>query len=223
MEKKTCFTCLPFWKYMLLLFVVQLPSHAQLLVTPWTAACQASMSYTVFQSLLKLKCIESMMPSNHLTRCCPLLLMPSIFPSIRVFSNESVLCIRWPKYWSFSFSIHPSNGCSEVIFFRIGWFDLLAVQGTLKSFLQHHNLKASILWCSAFFMVQLSHLYMTTRKIIALTTQTFISKIMSLLFFFDIWYEIYSHFNINYLIWGSDIIFHFNRTFTWLQSQNWHY
>ena len=122
------------------------------------------------------------MPSNHLILCHPLILLPSIFPSIRVFSNESVLHIRWPKYWSFSFSISPSNEYSGLISSRIDWFDLLALQGTLKSLLQHHSLKASILWCSAFFMVQLSHSYMTTGKIIALTVWRFIGKVMSLLF-----------------------------------------
>ena len=128
---------------------------------PWTAARQASLSITNSWSLLKLMSIESMMPSNHLILCCPLFLPPSIFPSIRVFSNESVLHIRWPKYWSFSFSISPSNEYSGLISFTIDWFDL-AVQGTLKSLLQHHSSKASILWCSAFFIVQLSHPYMTT-------------------------------------------------------------
>ena len=123
------------------------------------------------------------MPSNHLILCHPLLLLPSIFPSIGVFSNESVLCIRWPKYWIFSFSINPSNEYPELISFRMDWLDLLAVQGTLKSFLQHYSLKASILWHSAFFMVQLSHVYMTTRKTTALTRWTFIGKIMSLLWF----------------------------------------
>ena len=122
------------------------------------------------------------MPSNHLILCCPLLLLPSIFPSIRVFSNESVLCIRWPKYWSFSFSISPSNEHSGLISFRMDWLDLLAVQGTLKSLLQHHSSKASILWCSAFFTVQLSHPYTTTGKTIALIRQTFVGKVMSLLF-----------------------------------------
>ena len=122
------------------------------------------------------------MPSNHLILCHPLLLPPSIFPSIRVFSNESVLCIRWPKYWSFSFSISPSHEYSGLIFFRMDWLDLLAVQGTLKSLLQHHSIKASILQCSAFFIVQLSHPYMTTRKAVALTRRTFVSKVMSLLF-----------------------------------------
>ena len=132
-------------------------------------------------SLLKLMSIKSVMPSNHLIICCHLLLPPSIFPSIRVFSNESVLRIRWPKYWSFSFSISPSNEYSGLISFRMEWFDLLAVQGALKSLL-HRNSKASILWCSAFFRIQLSHPYMTTGKTIALTTQTFVGKVMSLLF-----------------------------------------
>ena len=126
--------------------------------------------------------IESVMPSNHLILCHPFLLLPSVFPSIRVFSNESTLCIRWPKYWSFSFNISPSNEHSGLIYFRMDWLDLLAVQGTLKSLLQHHSSKASILWCSAFFIVQLSHPYMTTRKTIALTRQTFVGKVMSLLF-----------------------------------------
>ena len=129
-------------------------------VTPWIAACQASLSFTISQSLLKLMSIESVMPS-HLILCCPFLLLPSIFPSIRVFFNESALCIKWPKHWSFSFSISLSNKYLGLISFRIDWLDLLAVQGTLKSLLQHHNLKASILWRSAFFIVQLSLLYMT--------------------------------------------------------------
>ena len=151
-------------------------------MTPWTAALQASLSFTNSKSLLKLVSIESVMPSNHLILCHPLLPLPSIFLSVRVFSNESALCIRWPKYWSFSFSISPSNEYSELISFRIDWFDLLSVSGTLKSLLQHYDLKASILWCSAFFMVQLSHLYMTTGKTIALTLWTFVSKVMSLFF-----------------------------------------
>ena len=130
--------------------------------TPWTAACQASLFITNSGSLLKLMSIESVMPSNHLILCRPLLLLPSIFLSIRAFSNESVLHIRWPKYWSFSFSISPSNEYSGLISFRMDWLDLLAVQGTLKGLLQHHSSKASILQCSAFFMVQLSHLYMIT-------------------------------------------------------------
>ena len=128
---------------------------SQLFATPWTAAHQASLSITNSWSLLKLMSIESVMPSNHLIFCCPLLLPPSIFPSIRVFSSESVLHIWWPKYWSFSFSISPSNEYSGLISFRIDWFDLLVVPGTLKSLLQHHSSKASILWCSAFFMAQL--------------------------------------------------------------------
>ena len=126
--------------------------------------------------------IESVMPSNHLILCHPLLLPPSVFPSIRVFSNESVLYIKWPKYWSFSFGISPSNDYSGLISLRMDWLDLLAVQGPLKSLLQHHSSKASILWCSVFFIVQLSHPYMTTGKTIALTRQTFVSKVMSLLF-----------------------------------------
>ena len=134
------------------------------------------------RSLLKLMSVESVMPSYHLVLCHPLLLLPSIFPTIRVFSNQSALHIRWPKYWSFSFSISPSNKYSGVISFRIDWFDLLAVQGTLKSLLQHHNSKALTLQCSAFFMVQLSHPYMTTGKAIALSIWTFVSKVMSLLF-----------------------------------------
>ena len=161
---------------------IQSLCHIQLFVTPWTAAHQASMSITNSQSLRKLMSIESVMPPNHLILCRPLLLLPSIFPSIRVFSNESPLRIRWPKYWSFIFSISSSNDYSELIPFRIDWFDLLAVQGSLKSLLQHHSSKASILQRSAFFMVQLSHPYMTTGKTIALTTRTFVSKVMSLLF-----------------------------------------
>ena len=148
----------------------------------WTAACQASMSITNSWSLLKLMFIELVMPSNHLILCHPLLLLPSIFPSIRVFSNESVLSIKWPKYWSFSISINPSNEYSGLISFRIDWLDLLAVQKTLKSLPQHHSSKALILRCSAFFIVQLSHPYMTTGKTIALTKQNFVSKVMSLLF-----------------------------------------
>ena len=132
---------------------IKLLSHVQIFVTPWTAACRASLSITNSQSLLNLMPIESVMPSNHLILCCPLLLLPSIFLSIRVFSNESVLHIRWPKYWSFSFSISPSNEYSRWISFRMDWLDLLAVQGTLKSLLQHHSSKASILQCSAFFIV----------------------------------------------------------------------
>ena len=137
-------------------------SHVWLFVTPWTAACQASLSTTDSQSLLKLMSIVSVMPSNHLILCYPLLLPLSIFPSIRVFSSELVLYIRYPKHWRFSFSISPSSEYSALISFRIDWFDLLAVQGTLKSLLQHHNSTASILWSSAFFMVQLAHPIMTT-------------------------------------------------------------
>ena len=133
-------------------------------MTPRTAAHQASLSITNYQGLLKLMSIESVMPSNHPILCRPLLLLPSIFPSIRVFSNESTLHTRWPKYWSFSFSMSPSNEHPEVISFRMDWLDLLAVQGTLKSLLQHHSSKASILQCSAFFTVQLSHPYMTLGK-----------------------------------------------------------
>ena len=147
---------------------VQSLSRVQLFATPWTAARQASLSITNSRSLLKLMSIEPKMPSNHPILCRPLLLLPSIFPSIRVFSNESVLRIRWLKYWSFSFSISPSNEYSGLISFRMGWLDLLAVQGTLKSLFQHHSSKASILWCSDFFIVQLSHLYMTTGKTIVL-------------------------------------------------------
>ena len=140
------------------------------------------MPFTIAQSLFKLMSTESVMPSDHLILCRTLPLLPSTFPSLRVFSNESVLHISWPKYWSFSFSFSPSNDSSGLISFMIDWFDLLAVQGTLKSPLQHHNLKALLVWCSAFFMVQLSHLCMTTGKTIALTRQNFICKVMSLLF-----------------------------------------
>ena len=150
-------------------------------MTPWTVAHQASLSFTISWSLLKLMPIESVMLSNLLILCHPLLLLPSVFPSIRVFSNELTLYIRWPKDWSFSFSISLSNEYSELVYFRIDCFDLLAVQGALKS-LPHHRSKASILQCSAFFMVQLSHPYMTTGKTIALTRWTFVGKVMSLLF-----------------------------------------
>ena len=141
---------------------VQSLSHFWLFATPWTAAHQTSLSITNSQSLLRLMSIESVISSNHLFLCHPLLLLPSIFPSIRVFSNESALHIRWPKYWSFSFSISPSNEHSGLISFRMVWLDLLAVQGTLKSLLQHHSSEESIIWCSPFFIVQLSHPYMTT-------------------------------------------------------------
>ena len=160
----------------------QLLNRVWFFATPWTAALQPSLSITNSQSWLTLMSIESVMPSNHLVLCHPLLLLPSIFPSIRAFSNESVLHIRWPKYWSFSFSISPSNEDSGLISFRIAWLDLLAVQGTLKSRLQHHSSKASILWRLAFFRVQLSHPYMTIEKTIALSRQIFVGKVMSLLF-----------------------------------------
>ena len=146
------------------------------LFAPCTAAHQASLSITNSQSLLKLTCIKSVMPSNHLILCHPLLLLPSIFPSSRIFSSDSVLQIRWPKYWSFGFNISPSNECSGLISFRIDRLDLLAVQGALKSLLQHHSSKASILRCSDVFIVQLSHLFMTTEKTIALTRQTFVGN-----------------------------------------------
>ena len=160
---------------------VQSLSHVQLFVTPWIAARQASLSITSSQSSLKHMSIESVMPSSHLILCHPLLLLLPILPSIRVFSSESTLCMRWPKYWSFSFSISPSNQHPGLISFRMDWLDPLAVQGTLKSLLQHHSSKASILQCSAFFIVQLSYPYMTTGKTIALTRQTFVGKVMSLL------------------------------------------
>ena len=150
--------------------------------TPWAAAGQASLSIINSCSLLKLMSMESVMPSNCLILCHPLLLQPSIFPSIGVFSDESLLRIRWPKYWSFSFSISLSNEYSGLISFRMDWLDLLAVQGTLKCLLQHHSSKASILWCSAFFTIQLSHPYTTTGKTIPLTRWTFVDKVMSLLF-----------------------------------------
>ena len=164
----------PCVKLSLVLLFSSVTQSCLTLCNPWTAACQASLSITNSQSLPKLMSIESVMLSNHLILCCPLLLLPSIFPSIRVFSNESVLRIRWPKYWSFSFSISPSNEYSGLISFRTDWLDLLAVQGTLKSLLQHHSSKASVLRRSAFFMVQLLHPYMTTGKTIALTKQTFV-------------------------------------------------
>ena len=162
--------------------IVQLLSCVRLFATPWTAAHQAPLSFTISQSLLKLMSIESVMPSNYFILCCPLLLLPSIFPSIKVFSSESTLCIRWSKYWSFSFSISPSSEYSGLISLRIDWFDLLTFQGTLKSLFQHHSSKASIFHCSTFLIVQLSHPYMTTGKTIALTLRTFVSKVMSLLF-----------------------------------------
>ena len=162
-----------------LLFNLSVVSDSE---TPWTAALQAFLSFTFSRSLLKLMSIESVMPSNHLILCHALLLLPSIFPSVRVFSHESALLIKWPKYWSFSFSISPSNAYSGLISFRMDWFDLLAFQGTLKSLLQHHSSKTSILQRSTFCMVHLSHLYMTTGKTVALTLCSFVGKVMSLLF-----------------------------------------
>ena len=161
---------------------VQLLSRVRLSATPWIAACQASLSITNSQSSPKLTSIKSVIPSSHLIFCRPLLFLPPIPPSIRVFSNESALRIRWPKYWSFSFSISPSNEHPGLISFRTDWLDLLAVQGTLKSLLQHHSSKASILQHSSFFIVQLSHPYMTTGKTIALTRRTSVGIVMSLLF-----------------------------------------
>ena len=161
---------------------VQLLSRVRLFVSPWITERQASLFITNSWSLFKLMSIQSVMPFSHFILCCPLLLLPSIFPSIRVFSNESVLHNRWPKDCSFSFSISPSNEHPGLISFRMDWLDLFAVQGTLKSLLQHHSSKASILWHSAFFMVQLSYPYMTTGKTIALTRWTFASKVISLLF-----------------------------------------
>ena len=167
---------------MLLVSSVQSLSHVWLFAIPWTTALQASLSITNSQSLLKLISITLVMSPNNLILCCPLLLFPSIFPSIRVFSNESVLHIRWPKYWSFSFSVSPSNEYSGLISFKMDWLDLLAVQGTLKSLLQYHRSEASILLHSAFLIVQFSHPYMTIGKTIVLTRWTFVGKVMSLLF-----------------------------------------
>ena len=160
---------------------VQLLGRIRLFATPWIAARWAYLSITNSQSSLKLTSIKSVMPSCHLILCRPLFLLPPVSPSIRVFSNESTLHMRWPKYWSFSFSIIPSKEIPGLISFRMDWLDLLAVQGTLKSLLQHHSSKASILWCSAFFTVQLSHPYMTTKKTIALTRRTLVGKVISLL------------------------------------------
>ena len=175
----TCWACSGSWSQF---NSVQSLSRVQLFVTPRAVACEAFLSITNSQSLLKLTSIELMMASNHLILCCPLLPLLSMFPSIRVFSNEAVLCIRWPKYWSFRFSISPSNEYAGLISFGMDWLDLLAVQGALKSLLQHHSSKASTPSCSAFFTVQLSHPYMTTGKTIALTRWTFVGKVMSLLF-----------------------------------------
>ena len=185
---------------------VQSFSRVQLFATPWTVALQDPLSSTISQSLLKFMCIELVMLSNHLILCRPLLLLPSIFPSIRAFSNELVLHIRWSKYWSFSFSISPFNEYSGLISFRVDWLDLLAVQGTLKSLLQHHNSKASVLQCSAFFMVHLLHLYMSTGKTIALVIWTFVCKVMSLLF------NMLSRFVIAFLSRRKHLLI------TWLQS-----
>ena len=177
--------------------VVQSISLVWLLGPPWTAACQASLSFSISQSLFKLMSIELVMPSDHLIPCRPLLLLPSVFPSVRVFFNESVLCIRWPKYQSFYFSMSPSNEYSGTISFKIDWFDLLAVQGTLKSLLQYHSSKASILQCSAFFMVQLfSYPYTTAGKTLALSRWTFLGKvIISALLQYQYW-----NFKIKYLV-----------------------
>ena len=163
------------------LILVQSLSRVRLFETPWIAAGQASLSITISRSSLRLMSIKSVMPSSHLILCHPLLLLPPVSPSIRIFSNESTLCMRWPKFWSFSFSIIPSKEIPGLISFRMDWFDLLAVQGTLKSLLQHYCSKASILRHSAFFTVQLSHPYMTTGKTIALTSQTLVGKVMSLI------------------------------------------
>ena len=160
---------------------VQSLSWVRLFATPWIAAREASLSITISRSSLRLTSIKSVMPASHLILCRPLLLLPPILPSIRVFSNESTLCMKWPKYWSFSFSIIPSKEIPGLIFFRMDWLDLLVVQGTLKSLLQHHSSKASILQRSAFFTVQLSHPYMNTGKTIALTRRTLVAKVMSLL------------------------------------------
>ena len=160
--------------------VVQSLNHVPLFVIPWIAACQSSLSFTMSWSFLKLMFIETVVPSNHLILCHPLLLLLSIFPNIKVFSNEpALLSIRWPKYWSFTFHVSPPNEYSGLISFRIDWFDLLAVRGTLKSFLQNHSLKASIPGHSTFFMVQLTHLYMTTGKRVPLNIWTFVGKVMS--------------------------------------------
>ena len=185
---------------------VQSLSHVRLFVTSWTAAHQASLSITNSRSLPKLMSIESAMSSNHLILCCPLLLLPSIFLSIRVFSSESVLRIRWPKYWNFSFNISPSNEHPGLISFRMDWLDLLAVQGTLKSLLQHHSSEGSILWRSAFFIIQLLHPYMTTGKTIALTRWTSVGKVMSLLF------NVLSRFVITFLPRSKHLLI------SWLQS-----
>ena len=202
------------WKWCLIISLfslnqfssVQLLSRVWLFATPWSAALQASLSITVSRSLFKLISLESMMPSNCLTLCHPLLLPASIFPSIRVFPNESVLCIRWPKYWSFGFSISLFKEYSGLISFRMDWLNLFAVQGTLKSLLQHHSSKASVLQCSALFIVQLSHPYVTTGKTIALASRTFVGKVMSLLF------NMLSRLVITFLLRSKDLLI------SWLQS-----
>ena len=181
---------------------VQLLSLVRLLATPWITARQASLSITNFWSSLRFMFIESLMPSSHLTLCCLLLLLHPLPPSIRVFSNESTLCMRWPKYWSFSFSIIPSKEHPGLISFRMDWLDLLAVQGTLKSLPQHHSSKASILRHSAFFTVQLSHPYMTTGKTIALTRQTFVGKAMSLLL------NMLSRLKLHVILWHPHTVAH---------------
>ena len=185
---------------------VQSLSRVWLFVTPWTTAHQASLSITNSRSPPKPMSVDSVMPSNHVILCRPLLLLPSIFPTIRVFSSESVLRIRWPNYWNFSFSINSSHEYSALTSFRMGWLGLLAVQGTLKSLLQHHSSKASILRHSAFFIVQLSHPYMTTGKTIALTRQTFVGKVMSLHF------NMLSRLIIAFLLRGKHLLI------SWLQS-----
>ena len=182
------------------LCLVQLFSRVRLFAMPWTAARQ--LSFTISRSLLNLMSIESVMPSNHLILCRPLLLLPPIPPSIRVFSNDSTVLMRWPKYWSFSFSISPSNEHPGLISFRMDWFDLLAVQGTLSSLLQHHSSKASILRPSAFFTVQISHPCMTTGKTIALTRRTFVGKAMSLLFNMLISYNYLTHLYVSLYLKG---------------------
>ena len=191
--------------YILVVFVFRLLSHVQLFTSLWPAAHQPPLSFTVSKNLLRFMFIESVMLSYHLIPCCPLLLLSSIFPSIRVFS-KSALPIKWPKYWSFSFSINLSNEYSGLISFRIDWLDLLAVQGNFKNLLQHHSSKASVLQYSAFFVVQLSHLYMTTGKTTALTMQIFVSKVMFLLF------NILSRFVIAFLPRSKCLLI------SWLQS-----
>ena len=180
--------------------------------TPWIAAHKASLSIINFQSLLKSMFVKSVMPSRHLILCRPLLLLPPIPPSIRIFSNESALRMRWPKYWSFTFRISLSNEHPGLISFRMDWLDLLAVQGTLKSLLQQHSSKASILWCSAFFTVQLSHPYMTIGKTIALTRRTFVGKVMSLLFI--LLFKMLSRLVITFLPRSKSLLT------SWLQSQS---